>query len=231
MRHVYVAIPTRSGMVPIEAQHCYVDIAAGCHAVGAKQTWATIRFGPYIQHARNRFVAEFLANPAHTDLLFIDDDITWEEGAVERLLSHDADVVAGVYPMKKDRLTFPAEPVPGARLENGLLEMAYVPAGFLRIKRIVLEAMIIKYSDLLYLENSCGGGDKVQHGLFWVDMCPGKDGRNVMVGEDVSFCFKWRAMGGKVYADPSIRFKHYGAKDWEACYGDHLSASSICSAA
>ena len=35
-----------------------------------------------------------------------------------------------------------------------------------------------------------------------------------LVSEDISFCDKWRDLGGKIYFDPSINLSHVGTKRW-----------------
>jgi hypothetical protein len=53
-----------------------------------------------IPRGRNTIVAKFLADPTLTHLLFIDADITWAKGTIERLLNHNQDVIGALYPKK-----------------------------------------------------------------------------------------------------------------------------------
>lgn len=223
-RHVYIAFPSKSGMAPIEAHHCYVDCSNGIVSIGGTATWSVVQHNPYIQHVRNRLVADFLSRPDCTDLLFIDDDISWEPGAVARLLSHDLDVVGGVYPMRSDQVEFPTQPVEGAVPDqDGLLEVEYLPTGFMAIKRHVLEKMVDRYPELLYNEGAAGSSQAC-HALFWLELHPDPDfpGKLKMMGEDVSFCRKWIAMGGKCYADTVLAFRHHGMKAWHSRYAEHI---------
>jgi len=55
-----------------------------------------------IPRARNRLVAEFMADARWTHLFWIDADIGFEPAAALRLLRAGRDVVAGVYPLKED---------------------------------------------------------------------------------------------------------------------------------
>ena len=54
-----------------------------------------------ITRARNNCVAEFMAHPEWTHLVFVDSDIDFSPQAFYRLLLSDHDVAAGVYPLKR----------------------------------------------------------------------------------------------------------------------------------
>src|SRR3981081_2493173 len=54
-----------------------------------------------ITRARANLVTLFLDNPSATHLLFVDADIGFTPDQVFRLIESEADVVAGVYPIKR----------------------------------------------------------------------------------------------------------------------------------
>src|SRR6202163_2861268 len=54
-----------------------------------------------ITRARANLVTLFLDNPAATHLLFVDADIGFRPDQVFRLIESEADVVAGIYPIKR----------------------------------------------------------------------------------------------------------------------------------
>lgn len=53
-----------------------------------------------ITRGRNLIVAQFLADPAATHLLFIDADISWHPSTIEKLFNADVDIIGAVYPKK-----------------------------------------------------------------------------------------------------------------------------------
>lgn len=53
-----------------------------------------------ITRGRNTIVAKFLNDPSFTHLLFIDADISWHPGTVEKLVKADVDIVGAIYPKK-----------------------------------------------------------------------------------------------------------------------------------
>ncbi len=83
--------------------------------------------------------------------------------------------------------------------------MNYIPAGFLLLKRCVLEKMIIVHSDTYYKpkdesmpDGYCLFNTEVRGQEFW--------------GEDYVFCRKAREAGFDIWVDPLIEFDHAGVR-------------------
>lgn len=167
----------------------------------------------FIDHARNilchRFLHEF---PHATDLFFLDDDIGWPPEAVLRLLEHDVDIVAGAYPWKQDELGFPvsmiADKETGRLIErNGLIKASHVPAGFLRMRRSVVERMA--EGQPKYPWRDLNGHTEFIANIFRTGY---HEATGERAGEDVDFCWRWADMGGEMWIDPDINFSHNGRK-------------------
>src|ERR1700687_5899334 len=115
-----------------------------------------------ITRARANLVTLFLDNPSATHLLFVDADIGFTPDQVFRLIESGADVVAGVYPIKRvnwdkaKRMLEANRPhAPSAALDyvleidnpdhvvavNGFTRVRYAGTGFLMIRRQALEKM------------------------------------------------------------------------------------------
>jgi hypothetical protein len=156
-----------------------------------------------IAHARNVCVAKFMESDA-TDMLFLDSDVACGPGVFSRLLTHDADVVAGVYRVKNDVERYPVvgldEPAT-QDTDTGLLEVKDIPFGLVRIRRSVIEKMQAAEPDNWFYANNA---DRTKcHALFNTEI---RD--HTFWGEDYYFCRKWRALGGKIYVDPEFRLAH-----------------------
>jgi hypothetical protein len=153
--------------------------------------------------------------------VFIDDDMSWEDGALLRLLSHPVDLVAGVYPKRQDKLEYPVRRLPGAELDrqSGLLEVRHLPTGFMRITRACAVEMIQKHQHLAYYDQDVAH-TKTSYALFWFDLMKGESDTDLpeIWGEDYTFCRRWREIGGKCYLDTYLTFRHIGRKAWEGCY-------------
>lgn len=167
----------------------------------------------HVDDARNAVVRQFLRTDA-TDLLFIDSDVGWTVEGIVRLLSHDVDLVAGVYPKKQADPSFPVRPLPGPiRAEdNGLVEVEGAPTGFMRIRRSVLERMVEAHKDRQFIGSDGGEPYTI---LFERTF---EDGHRW--SGDYAFCRKWRGLGGRVCVDPELDFIHEGSREWTGRLGD-----------
>jgi hypothetical protein len=124
-----------------------------------------------ITRVRAELVAEFLAHPHATHLLFIDADISFGAEQVFRLLDFDADVTAAAYPVKefdwekiaravragRDPQTAALNYVTAWQLENGKVvarsgfaKVRYAGTGFLMIRREVLIKLCEAHPELKY---------------------------------------------------------------------------------
>ena len=76
------------------------------------------------------------------------------------------------------------------------------------IKRQVIEQMIAAHPELKYRDNIGIGPqyEPMMYGLFDTMIDP--DGN--YLSEDWTFCYLWRLMGGKVFADTGITLDHTG---------------------
>lgn len=223
MRKVYIAMPTMD-KPEVQTQFCLLETLRGLETKRIPYKMRYTFRGAILPKVRNFFVADFLASDC-TDLVMLDDDLWWEDGALLRLLSHDCDLVGGVYPKRQDPIEYPVRRVDGAEVDaNGLLEVKYLPTGFLRMTRTCLERMVQAYGHLSYDDNDCP--NKTAHALFWYDIAPDpdEDRERAFWGEDFTFCRRWREIGGTVKLDTLLTFGHIGKKAFMGCYGDDLAA-------
>ena len=161
-----------------------------------------------ITRGRNNLVAKFLYNQAATHLMFIDVDLGFDAESILRLLCANQDLVGGVYPMKRIPIRYVINTVPNPIVSGDLVEVSTLGTGFMLIKRHVIEKMIAAHPELKYRDNSGIGEQYEQHmyGLFDTMIDP--DGN--YLSEDWTFCYLWRLMGGKVFADTGIKLDHTG---------------------
>jgi hypothetical protein len=192
---------------------------AGCMQTLAKYGAAKVsmaaRQGSFLPRLRDLLTKDFLDSGAEF-MLCVDSDIAWTVADLDLLWSRlreltlDREMVAGLYPKKSLRDTRPI----AALLENeqgGMREAACVGAGFLLVHRKGIERMVDRYQDLAYPSDAVNPESGTSYGL-WSPFCAVKtqNGSAMYLGEDYSFCQRWREMGGKIWALPDVRLGHVG---------------------
>lgn len=176
--------------------------------------------GGEIDKVRSKLVQEFLEGPG-TDLFFLDDDLGWPAEKVLEFISRPEPLLAGIYPKRSDEPDWPvaldADLNTGELVtDQGLYLASYAGAGFLRIKREVLEKLVPlvpRFRDN-EIKNTTG-----EYPLLF-NSGLGPDGW--WESEDVSFFRLARKHGYELWIDPDIEFKHRGGKTWGGKLSDHL---------
>lgn len=162
--------------------------------------------GSLIAAERNRILRKF-AHSDCTHLLCIDADLGWPAAAVEGLLKHNVDFVAGCYPARLENsfLFRACVNEDGSLVTNGisLLKMEYIPAGFLLMRKAVIDKMQEVHSHR-YFKPKQGPGDD-GYALFNTEIYEGE-----FWGEDYVFCRLVREAGFDIWVDPAIQFNHDG---------------------
>lgn len=218
MKHVMVAIPAYTGTIHLGTMRSLFTDLLALQARGDVWSLHDECGNALIADARALIVAQFLASQADT-LVFIDSDVCWEEGALLKLIDYPVDMVAGIYPQRKDPINYCVKwqdkPELHADPATGLLEVDGVPAGFMKVSRSQLEKMVEQYPNTeFFVENA---PDKKAWALF-ADYRIGKH----KMGEDYAFCRRWTDMGGKVWIDPEIKMGHVGYKTFQGHLGNWL---------
>jgi hypothetical protein len=194
--------------------------------------------------ARARLARMFLERPEPSDyLLFLDDDMHVKPNTVLSMLSvmfnYQLDILGAIYPRKeyKPELLAAAAKDPSKHpnlLQHGFSsdqmaimnteiypntnhpwyeEITGIGTGCMLISRRCIKEMTEKHSEELGFSDDFLGGETV--GIFdWIRDPKTRE----RFSEDLSFCLRWRAMGGKVYAfiGPGIPLTHVGFHEYTA---------------
>ena len=201
-----------------------------------------------ITRARANLVTLFLSDPSATHLLFIDADIGFTPEQVFRLIECGADVVAGVYPIKrvnwdkaKQAMEAGRPNLPAASLDyvleiddpgrvvvvNGFTRVRYAGTGLLMIRRHVLERMCRQYASLQFFREHSHdvlAGNPNRFALFECMIDPSS---GTYLSEDFAFCKRWTDMGGEIWADLESRLDHVGPSVF---HGDIASQFAVAPA-
>lgn len=180
----------------------------------------------YVDRARNLLCAKFLESDA-THLLFIDsdEDGNWHE-AIPAMIAADKDIIGGAYPQKNNWNTWSSIP----NLESGdikgelnnnksLIEADIVSAGFMLIHRRALEKFEKQYPELYYADVGMDPEDQTRIYMMFFQQAII---RGRYLGEDSTFCDRYKAMGEKLWIYADIDFGHYGIQGWYGNYDTFL---------
>jgi hypothetical protein len=232
--HLVVATPCFGGQVSTAYVNSIFALQRAVRSLSNLQLKIELRDGDaLITRARANLMTSFLDDPTATHLLFIDADIGFTPDQVFRLIESGADVVAGVYPVKRTnwekakRAIEGRRPnVPAASLDyvlevndpdhvatvNGFTRARYVGTGFLMIRRHVFEKMCAHpdYASLQFFrEHSLDAlaGSPNRFALFegMIDRATAS-----YLSEDFAFCKRWTDIGGEIWADLQSRLDHVG---------------------
>jgi hypothetical protein len=186
-----------------------------------------------ITRARANLVTLFLDDPVATHLLFLDADIGFRPEQVFRLIESGADVVAGVYPIKrvnwdKARRALEANRpnLPAASLDyvlevdnpdhvavvGGFTRVRYAGTGFLMIRRHVLETMCAHpgYASLQFFREHSRDVLAGSPNRFALFECMIDPATGTYLSEDFAFCKRWTDIGGEIWADLDSQLDHVG---------------------
>jgi len=202
-----------------------------------------------ITRARANLVALFLDDPTATHLLFIDADIGFTPEQVFRLIECGADVVAGVYPIKrvnwdKARRAIEAgrEEVAASALDyvleladpdrvavvNGFTRVRYAGTGFLMIRRHVLERMCAHpdYAPLQFFREHSHDALSGSANRFALFECMIDRESGTYLSEDFAFCKRWTDIGGEIWADLESRLDHVGPSVFHGAVATQFAAAA-----
>lgn len=224
MKHTMIAMPAYTGVVCMGTMRSLMTDLINIVSRGDRFTFVDDIGNALIADCRGVIATNFYHSDCD-ELVFIDSDVAWEAGALLRLIDHPVDLVAGIYPTRADPIKYPVayldKPELWADPETGLLEVAHVPTGFMKISRNCIKKMIQAYPQTFHHDMA---KDKkfwplfesyIDHDLGW------------KYGEDFSFCKKWKEIGGQVWCDPEIKMGHIGLKVFEGHLGNWLKSRII----
>jgi len=207
-QHIHFCLPMYGGQCSEATFISMIKFCIIAQKIGINYSIDTMVNESLIPRGRNNLVAKMLFNKAATHLMFIDSDLAFDAESILRLVCHNVDLVGGVYPMKSIPTKYVINTLPNPVVINDLVEVSTLGTGFMMVKRSVIEHMISKHPELKYNDN-VGIGKELEpymYGLFDTMI----DEEKNYLSEDWTFCYLWRKLGGRVFADTKIKLHHSG---------------------
>jgi hypothetical protein len=249
--HLVVATPCFGGQVSSIYASSIFQLQRVLRSKSNVQLKVMLRDGDaLITRARANLMTMFLDDPTATHFLFVDADIGFEPDQVFRLIESGADVVAGVYPIKRVNwekaqraIETKRTNLPSASLDyvleindpdhvavvNGFTRVRYAGTGFLMIRRHVFEKMCAHpdYAALQFFrEHSLDAlaGSPNRFALFECMIDP-KTG--TYLSEDFAFCKRWTDIGGEIWADLQSELDHVGPSVFHGDVSSQFAAPAV----
>ena len=161
-------------------------------------------------HARNRLTVALLRDyPDMTHTLWWDAD-QWPESRdlAARMLATGEELISAPTTTKERNPKFTHRPLSGAQPIGDLLEIAVTGFGFTITSRRCLEAV----SSAAEVYHESDGEVPNVFGHLYADV---GDGKRQLLGEDFSFCTRWRDLGGRVSLLLNAGIMHHaGVRDY-----------------
>jgi hypothetical protein len=249
--HLVVATPCFGGQVSSIYASSIFRLQRVLRSKSNVQLKVLLRDGDaLITRARANLMTMFLDDPTATHFLFVDADIGFAPDQVFRLIESGADVVAGVYPIKRVNwekaqraIETKRTNLPSASLDyvleindpdhvavvNGFTRVRYAGTGFLMIRRHVFEKMCAHpdYAALQFFrEHSLDAlaGSPNRFALFECMIDP-KTG--TYLSEDFAFCKRWTDIGGEIWADLQSELDHVGPSVFHGDVSSQFAAPAV----
>lgn len=176
----------------------------------------TIGGDSLIPRVRNAHVSRFLSgavdNQPFTHLMFVDADVDFPAEAIAQLIHTDKFCI-GAYPLKSNNVGYPLEFEIPLIERDGLISILSGGTGFMCIPRIILEEIVKGcsiYRNDIPEYNMESNNYKFYKPLTFYNIFETNIINYRYLSEDYEICRKWRALGGNIWLDPSIKLGHSG---------------------
>jgi hypothetical protein len=248
---VMIATPCFGGLLTQGYVESIIKLIHHAGQAGYEVQLALLGHDALITRSRNTLTAAFLDRADMTHLMFIDADIAFEPESVTRLLDFDEDLVAGLYPLKindwdqaDERQRRYGEPASlsslayvgtfceGEALErrDGFATGVYAGAGFMMIRRRVVEVLAEAHPELRYnAMHVFPRPTRVSTRQFALFECMIEPETGIYLSEDYAFCRRWLQRGGRIWLDTQSKLTHIGAHNFRGDSTLRLSETLITS--
>ena len=240
---LFVSVPTHSETISAETVHTIV----AAQGLACQRDWGFFFYhsaAAVISEVRNVIAATFLESGADV-LLMIDADQAASRATIEGMLDFNKPFIGCISPRRSfywsqaelekatsvDQLRYQALRFVGyleedeqgrSEIVNGFGRAVFVGAGLVVLHRSVFERMMEHYPEI-----EGRGFDLSFHPTLttnWGFFNPMDRGDGLFLSEDLSFCRRWREIGGEIWADVARDISHVGRNDYKGNYLDYLKS-------
>lgn len=255
--NILIGIPAYGGVVQTGFTQSLLDLVSCFVSNNIRHYVYWITGESLIPRARNSILAKFHNDKDFTHLFFIDTDITFKIETVINLIISNLELSGVSYPKKNINWNrtkhLIKNDVSDVELFNSMSDMNYnlmyyqnkkgvylnkiggfieskdVPTGFMMIKRIVVDLLVLNFPEFEYKNNVSGYGNT--HRFYDFFKCGVVN--NIYLSEDYYFCHLCRKIGIDLFLDCESTLVHTGKMDFYGClknfiYGDKYNTDIEC---
>lgn len=206
--HIHFGIPCYGGQITEPCFTSFLRFILLASKVGLNWSLDTMVNESLVTRARNNLMAKMMLNEKATHFMFIDADIRFQPESIMQMLMTEKDVIGGLYPKKSLPISYVINVKPGTPIVNDIFEVDTMGTGFMMFKRHVYEKLIEAHPETKYVDD-VGLGKQFEpfmYSIFDTEI----DERGHYLSEDWTFCRRWSALGGKIYAHSKVLLNHSG---------------------
>jgi hypothetical protein len=206
--HLHIGIPCYGGMVSEPTMTSLLRFILMAQQVGLQWSLDTMVNESLVTRARNNLMAKMMTNDKATHFMFIDADIRFQPESIFQMIAHDKDVIGGLYPKKALPINYVINLKPTVTVQGDIYTVDTMGTGFLLFKRHVYEKLIAAHPESKYVDD-IGLGKQFEPMMYAIFDCV-IDERGHYLSEDWTFCRRWQAIGGEIWAHSKTLLNHVG---------------------
>jgi choline kinase len=212
MRRVLIGTPSYDGRIDVWFANSLVQTVKMAEKKGIFVHAIYTSYDSLVQRARNSLI-KLAIDGKYDDLFFIDSDTEWEPEWFFNLLERPEPIVGGALIKKTDKEGYTVKLVDKKLKyseDKKLLEVDGVGTGFMKVSKFAF--------DKLWLASDPYTSEGEQHRMVFDIKVENGD----LISEDYVLCNKWKALGYKVWLDPTITCNHIGIKKFKGNFENFI---------
>ena len=206
--HIHFGIPCYGGQITEPCFTSFLRFILLANKLGLQWSLDTMVNESLVTRARNNLMAKMMTNTAATHFMFIDADIRFQPESIPMMIATGKDVIGGLYPKKALPISYVINVKPGTQIINDIFPVDTMGTGFMMFKREVYEKLIDAHPNTKYVDD-VGLGKQFEpfmYSIFDTEI----DEKGHYLSEDWTFCRRWAALGGEIYAHAKVLLNHSG---------------------
>jgi hypothetical protein len=211
--HLHIGIPCYGGMVSEPTMTSFLRFVLLAQQVGLNWSLDTMVNESLIPRGRNNLMAKMMTNTASTHFMFIDADIRFQPESILQMMAYDKEVIGGLYPKKALPINYVINLKPQVTVQGDIYTVDTMGTGFLLFKRSVYEKLIAAHPETKYVDDIGLGKqyEPMMYAIFDTEI----DHRGHYLSEDWTFCRRWQAIGGDIWAHSKTLLNHIGHYEFQ----------------